>query len=587
METHDTVVQRARDGYEPILPDGQRRSAPLNTARTRGRAVPVSARVEPGPVMSYPNRPAGFHRRPSTLTVVITSLLFMMFGIWLFMITTPDLDWGGDSAMYLMHARNLARGAAYNLSGYIQNPWAYLAPQSYPPGFPLLLARPIALWGLNILALKQFVAGLVFIGGLVFARQTRIDFPRGVPGTGFWLLAVAAALFNPLFLQITLALNADTLFFVTVCASLLALDRAMAPAARHTVSPAHLLAGLLIAAACLTRVFGLMLPLTVVVFELIRHRRPTRGGLVCVGLALLVYEGVKLLIAHDSVPVSAGTATGYGHLFVEGLWDHAAALPRRVVDSAKTYIYLMSDYLVLQWPGSAPPAELAGTRAMLLLCCLVPAAVGYGLQCGRRFGPREVFVMLYVLSLLPWGVEASRYLMPVVPFYFFYSALALAVGLQRWRGAACLVIFILAGLLTLTYTARYQRQLEAPATTLADAPNGPDAMALYRFIRHRTALDAVIAYRKPRIVNLYTDRAATTYEDAKNPMPADARVLQWFAQVHVGYVLSSSEPADDDIRGLIARHPARFVRIYKNPRYTLYRMTPTATGVSNPGFHTP
>ena len=44
------------------------------------------------------------------------------------------LGWGGDFALYVLHARNLADGLPYGDTGYIYNPqYPSLSPPAYPP----------------------------------------------------------------------------------------------------------------------------------------------------------------------------------------------------------------------------------------------------------------------------------------------------------------------------------------------------------------------------------------------------------------------------------------------------------------------
>ncbi len=64
-------------------------------------------------------------------------------------------DWGGDFALYISHARNLAEGRPYAATGYIPNPhFKGHSPATYPPLFPLLLAPLYAHYGLDYNVLK-------------------------------------------------------------------------------------------------------------------------------------------------------------------------------------------------------------------------------------------------------------------------------------------------------------------------------------------------------------------------------------------------------------------------------------------------
>ena len=76
-------------------------------------------------------------------------------------------DWGDDFSMYIHHAQNIAHGKSYVETGYIYNPLnPAVGPRAYPPGFPLLLAPVVKLFGLDLWPLKVVVVGF-FVGSLL------------------------------------------------------------------------------------------------------------------------------------------------------------------------------------------------------------------------------------------------------------------------------------------------------------------------------------------------------------------------------------------------------------------------------------
>ena len=83
-------------------------------------------------------------RRASLLWLAIALLLI---AVWYALTLREGHAWGGDNAMYLLHARNLLSGMPYTDTGYLYNPASGRFPVSYPPVFPLLLAPLVALFG--------------------------------------------------------------------------------------------------------------------------------------------------------------------------------------------------------------------------------------------------------------------------------------------------------------------------------------------------------------------------------------------------------------------------------------------------------
>jgi len=104
-----------------------------------------------------------------TLAIAGFGLLSILIAWWLVATLDPSLAWGGDNAMYLMLARNLAEGLPYNVTGYIQNPYSYLAPLTYPPGFPVVLAPLYAAVGLDIVAFKIYVIAIFTVALVLLA----------------------------------------------------------------------------------------------------------------------------------------------------------------------------------------------------------------------------------------------------------------------------------------------------------------------------------------------------------------------------------------------------------------------------------
>src|SRR5262245_45027920 len=64
---------------------------------------------------------------------------------------------GDDYAQYIKEAQNLANGLPYFRSNYVFNKYNFFySPPQYPPGFPLLLAPVIKVWGIAIKPMCYF-----------------------------------------------------------------------------------------------------------------------------------------------------------------------------------------------------------------------------------------------------------------------------------------------------------------------------------------------------------------------------------------------------------------------------------------------
>ena len=148
------------------------------------------------------------------------ALLAILVIVLVFYIITirEGQDWAGDFSQYIDHATNLVKGKPYNDIGYIYNPdYPELGPRSYPIGFPLLLTPVIALFGLNLWAMKVELISIFVCSLLLFflvLRQRAEKYP---------VLQVGLVAFSPYFWDFKDQVRSDIpfLLWVMLCIYLL------------------------------------------------------------------------------------------------------------------------------------------------------------------------------------------------------------------------------------------------------------------------------------------------------------------------------------------------------------------------------
>ncbi|MCK4511967.1 hypothetical protein KAW64_09520, partial [bacterium] len=128
---------------------------------------------------------------------------------------------GGDYAMYIHHAKNLATGVPYSETGYILNPHnPNLGPQSYPPGYPLLLA-PVYRWRGMDLGVMKVQGILLFIAFLpLYFVLVRKELSRASA-----LVALLMTGFCPVFWANKEYIGSDFAFLPFLFAGFLLIDR--------------------------------------------------------------------------------------------------------------------------------------------------------------------------------------------------------------------------------------------------------------------------------------------------------------------------------------------------------------------------
>ncbi|MDX1531681.1 MAG: hypothetical protein R3362_09160, partial [Rhodothermales bacterium] len=330
---------------------------------------------------------------------VVGALVAGIFAVHL--VTFPDELplFYGDPYQYLLHAENLVEGRPYAATGYIQSPDWYVAPVAYPPGFPLLLAPVIALFGIDLMAVGALLT-LAFVGGLwALAALLRGALPR--PYVIGLVLVVGL---HPYFWKFKLLPLSELPFLCAVALCLLFYSRATrdGPGTRSgTVIGLAVLAGLTLGFAIGTRLLGLVLLPTFVLHDLVRFRR--------LGLPLLVTGATVLVssgLAAATLDIEAGAWTAaavgeqgsYAELLQQNLLERPLLLLRRVPERLGDYARSGASVL---WHVPAAGAPGSAVKFALAALSLGPVLLGLAVRFRHRFGVAEAFCVCYFAALLP------------------------------------------------------------------------------------------------------------------------------------------------------------------------------------------
>ena len=454
--------------------------------------------------------------------------------------------WGDDFAQYVMHAKNLAAGQPYAPTGYLVNPEATdVGPEAYPPATAVLLAPIYARYGLAFGPMKVAMALLIVVAlagvHLVFRRRlSRLD--------GALLLAVIG--FNPVLWQSTSNIGSD-LLFLALCFLTLAGAQAAARYSGPVAARAALgvLLGLGIYAATATRSLGVALVAAVLLHGGLQRRRTA-----------LVAPGVAAVVAMALVAVQRAFISTEG-AYVEWFRDTFSIVAPLVY--ARQYLGDLRGFVENAY--SLP----AATAVFFTLAGL--AAVGAWTSLRREMGVVDCFLVVYggMILLFP---PAQRYLLPIVPPLFFYAIEgASAIG-SRLAGAGRWVpTAILAVLLAATYGAAYSR---ASFGRIDDGATQPHFTELCAVIRTNTDPADRFIFRKPRALALLADRATAPYSPETDAAGLDRLIARIGARYLVTANLRHPEFETDrtTLMPLVAARPDRFVAVFANERFTLYRI---------------
>lgn len=448
--------------------------------------------------------------------------------------------WGDDFAQYLMHARNLVEHRPYAQTRYVYNKLAAdVGPRSYPPGFPVLLAVPYAIWGLNWQALKSLsVIGLtVSLAG--FAALVWRDL-----ATGPLLVLLAAVGFNPRVWLIKENIGSDLVFLMFVSIALLTMKWAMG---RPGGNPLLIALAVAITSFCAmaTRTVGAVLPAAFVLTDIIRHRRIRAVSWSVMGFSLC-------LIAAQAKLVGLGEAS---------YLDQFHGLPP-VLPNIQTY----SVAFELFW---AEPHDLMIARVIILMTAPL-AILGFYSRIRRQIEPMDTFAVLYVASLLIFPTtQGARFLLPMFPLYLIYAMTGFEIAQARHPRVALAGGVLLAILASGAYGIAYSRLLK-PRTTFAN----PEFRELCTFLRTRFPAGTIAVFAKPRALSLLAEQPAARY-----PLTNDAGEMQEnLAALHAELLVTSADTGGDfEYDHVYLRH---FIDatgpplIYDNGRYAVYLIGP-------------
>jgi hypothetical protein len=426
-------------------------------------------------------------------------------------------DWGGDFSLYIAHAINIATDRPYTETRYIPNQlYPLLSPTFYPPVTPLVLAPVYAIFGLDLVAMKAILV-LFFCAAMLIIF---LHYRRHVGPIEATLVVIATGL-NPQLWYFKENIGSEYLFLFFVFLSLLLLDvreRVTALSSRLLVAGA---AGITAYLAIATREIGIVLIPAVILYDLL-HRR--RLGLDSVLFILLILCGNA---AQSSLfDLSMSRAYDGGHAGYDAIlfgWSN-------VFKNLPDYIYSL---------GRLFPVSNRDVYLIPFMAILFIFGVLGGLRELTRYVPRgqhvkrtvliaevmrgvrlqDIFVVGYLLAVTLQPFNAGvRYLLPLVPIVVFYVLAGMHFAVQRlMRVTQRFPVIVLIGILA--YHVGYY--LTAEPLDTSRGIHHPQSIQLFDAVRTQLPKNAIVIFRKPRVMALYAQRRSAVW-----PKAADER-LAW------------------------------------------------------------
>jgi hypothetical protein len=465
------------------------------------------------------------------------------FLILLFCIFTAELppgmrSDGTDWAMYVMHSRNIVKGLPYTQTGYVYQPESTteVGANSYPSGYPLILAPLYAAVGLNLKLFKLLNAAFLVLSlwpAYIYSRRTLSPLCS--------LLLIVALGLSTFVVTGFDAIGSDAPYqLVSLFVLLLLLwiyDKHLAETNPWLWG---LLAGFAIAVSYLIRPFGLAFLLAVAAAELLRRHRITIFMVAAAAAFLPPLLLNNLLLHRDSSYANQFT------LSIGQIASHAVA-----------FVGFFS-YLYVNPLSHAYRYALWGATLLLAL-------FGFAGRVRGGVGIAELYVLvLLAVDCVYWSPN-PRYLFPMMPIFMVYIFEGFQTLVQRFPPRFVLPIKAAATALLLIVPAANAFLVRPdPRDTLITAPRYE---ALCAAVRSRTAPDALALFWNPRVFALSTGRFASGWPAEGPPQ----KMIDYLKRVHPNYIVVDRNRPEDRkfLLPAIASAPTRMVIIYQNEQFSL------------------
>lgn len=423
--------------------------------------------------------------------------------------------WGDDYALYIHHAENIAQHRPYAETGYIYDSnIADYGPRMYPPVFPLLLVPIFKSFGMNFTAMK--VEEILFLVASLWIEY--LLFREYLPQS-YTLFLVAITGLNPVLWDLKDDILSDFPFLFFFMLSALLFQKRSHP----------ILVGLVFYIAMGTRSVGIVLIVAVIVYDVLRNRTLTRysGIVISVALAALMWQ--RLLLHGDA----STSYTEQLHPTIHSIGSHVF-----------TYVISMRHLF-------ASPSKWLSRAIMIIFTPVVILGM-------KRKQPVffSLSLLLYCFALIIWpSIQLMRFLIPLVPIYFFY----LVGGIEQLGRRALIPAAII---IVIAYAVDYRTENFAE---IPEANGSKTFVDMYSYVKGNTSPSDKIVFSRARSLALFSDRSVATYHLAD----PDSEWKYW-TQNNFHYVVASRLfPMDSQIL-VPALHGHNAKVVYSNPDFEVY-----------------
>ncbi len=492
----------------------------------------------------------------------IPLILAILLLIPLYFINHRDShDWGGDFAQYIHQAIHIAEREPQDETGYIFNEnYAFVGPRSYPAGFPLMLAPVYMIFGNDIYAFTGFISVILILLGIVLFFY----FKKFVNAWSSLFLVLILA-YNPWILKFKTEVVSDLPFLLILFCGFLVYHHRWKKA---FVRP--LMLGLVTALLLLTRNIGWVFPLALLTDAFVQALKTRFTGyslkssliqaVSFLAPLVLIYGTLHYLIFPE-------ITEGVRHQSSLILWS---GLSDVILNNLAYYIRVFQDFFhapVGRWEFLA-----LITKALALSFLLI----GMIRRLSKGIALEDIFTagILLAVLLYPNRTQAFRYLLPLAPHFLLYIAKGIRAIQPGFKTRETSVAVLLGLLVLLQYRPALSSTLREQHQTL-QGPQSPESVEVFNRVRKNTPETALIAFKKPRVLALYTNRPSIA-----NHPEQDMEVLrEVFSKHQVQYLLTCKQLYNPALEEFVKGNAGVVELVFENADFKLYKIVIPARGL--------
>ena len=469
----------------------------------------------------------------------IIIFLILAAGIFYFSTIRHGHDWGGDFSMYIRHASKLVEGRDYDDSIYIYNPLRpFLAPNTYPPVYPFLIAPLYKIFGNDLFPLKIELIIFFLLALFVIYLTLKDDLPLF-----YVVLIISFIAFNPFLWNFKDQVRPDFPFLFFTYMTFFLINRYYrSEKSKKKKIIYSLITGLFIYLAYGTRSIGMVFIPSLYIYELIRYKKLTVFSILSTVVFGLVMLAQSLLFHSDSTYVEMFKGTN----------------PATMVNNFFHYAY---SPLVL-WENG----YFVWLKLLLFSVIGLLSIAGYFFRLKEKPGIFEIFVAIYIgtIVLFP-GFDGIRYLIPLIPLYLYYVFFSIhELGKLKRRSIEKFFVFFIILAVSFSYIMRYTHYNFA---ALPEGTSKKETRELFEFIKSQIKEDAVFIYIKPRIISHYTERRASAIPDTQ----IQSEIMDYCRSIKATHLISGPPQYGEYLKNFIHTYNKDLKIEFSNNDFVIYR----------------